>query len=90
METQTEVMRQRVHRIGRGYHRVHRRPVQSRAQASPAPPAWTPPAARASGAPEVRIVYVSPLPHAAWILGGWVAALAAGVMLGVGIAQHWG
>jgi hypothetical protein len=88
METQTEVMRKRVHRIGRGYHSAHRRTVQPRTVAFPVTVASTPPAAPASGAPEVR--YESPAPHALVIVGGWVLALAAGVMLGVQLAQHWG
>ena len=43
---------------------------------------------RAAPDPEVR--YESPLPHAAWIVGVVLLALAAGVMLGAGLARHWG
>jgi hypothetical protein len=87
METPTEVMRRRVHRIGRQYRPGdHRRPVQPRPAASLVAPASTPEPVRASGAPEVR--YESPLPHAAWITGGWLLALVAGLALGVGLAHH--
>jgi hypothetical protein len=34
--------------------------------------------------------YESPLPHAAWIVGGFLLTLAAGVMLGVGVANVMG
>jgi hypothetical protein len=85
METLTrEVMRQRIGRIGT--HRpAHRRPV-------------TPPTEKLQVVeikprePEVQVQLVRErvLPHAAWIVGGWLLAAVAGVMLGVGIAQHWG
>lgn len=89
MDTQTEVMRRRVHRIGRQYRPGdHRRPVQSRAAATPATPASIPGPVTVSGASEIR--YESPLPHAGWIAGVWLLALAAGVMLGIQLAHHWG
>lgn len=78
METQTAVMRRRVHRIGRGYRSAHRRPVGAAVQSTPA--AATP--------CTVEVRYESPVPHAAWIIGGWLLTLAAGVALGVGAAIH--
>ena len=91
METQTAVMRRRVHRIGRGYRSAHRRPVpadtRSRAitGASPAGVSAAPPSP-----PTVEVRYESPVPHAAWIIGGWLLTLAAGVALGVGVATVLG
>lgn len=90
MDTQTEVMRQTVRRIGGHRHRTaHRRPIETR---TPPPPATagsggdrTPTASPC--APEVR--YESPLPHAGWIIGVVLLALVAGVMLGLGVANHW-
>lgn len=80
METQTqEVMRHRVSRIG-SHRTAHRRPVE---QVTAALPATRP-------CPEPEVVRESPLPHAAWIVGVVLLAAVAGVMLGVGIAQHWG
>lgn len=94
METQTEVMRRRVHRIGSHRNRTaHRRPAGA-AAASPSRTTTGPVAAGATAAqptpctPEVR--YESPVPHAAWIVGVVLLALVAGVMLGVGISNHWG
>lgn len=85
MDTMTqEVMRHRISRIG-SHRRAHRRPIEAETLSFPAPrPVVVRPA------PEVRIIRVSPLPHALWIVGGWLLAGVAGVMLGVGIAQHWG
>jgi hypothetical protein len=85
METLTqEVMRHRISRIG-SHRRAHRRPVT--------PPTETLQVVEIKPCePEVRvqIVLERVLPHAAWIVGGWLLSAVAGVMLGVGIAQHWG
>lgn len=82
MDTITrEVMRHRVSRIG-SHRAVHRRPVEPATRPIEKP--------HTCPTPEVRIVRESPLPHAVWIVGGWLLAAVAGVMLGVGIAQHWG
>jgi hypothetical protein len=75
METQTEVMRHRVRRIGTD-RRTHLRPVER--------PTVT---IERTPCPEPEIRYESPAPHAGWIIGGWLLALVAGVALGVGLAH---
>ena len=75
METQTEVMRHRIRRIGTD-RRAHRRPVTPPTQVIERP--VCPP-------PVVR--YESPLPHAGWIVGVALLVFAAGVSLGVGLAH---
>lgn len=95
METQTEVMRRRVHRIGRGYRTPHRRPVGAGAVFPY--PTTTAPAATAASATAVRptpatpeVRYLTPVPPAILSVGVWLVTLAAGIMLGVGLAHHWG
>ncbi len=88
METMTDTMRHRVRRI-HSPHR-HRRPVPA-ATPSPSSTARTTAGATAEPrTPATEVRYESPLPHAAWIVGGFLLTLAAGVMLGVGVANVMG
>lgn len=85
MDTMTqEVMRHRISRIG-SHRRAHRRPIEAETLSFPAPrPVVVQPV------PEVRIIRVSPLPHALWIVGVFAITLAAGVALGVALAGRLG
>lgn len=61
-------------------HHAHRRPVPSHRAAPCEPEVRT----------VTRIVRESAAPHALLHVGGWLVALAAGVMLGIGLSNYWG